>query len=77
MKGLTQPTQAANELQLVAERRLTAAEFQGLAKVPAAAEWFANLDNPRTRRAYQSDIADVCNCTSARSSYAEPEAPHT
>ncbi|MNL29394.1 hypothetical protein D3C87_1510750 [compost metagenome] len=32
-------------------RRLTAAEFQGLATVPAAVEWFANLANPRTRRA--------------------------
>lgn len=42
------------------ERRLTAAEFQGLAQVPAAAEWFANLDNPRTRRAYQGDIEDFC-----------------
>lgn len=49
------------ELQLAKEsRRLTAAEFQGLAKVPAAAEWFANLDNPRTRRAYQADLEDFC-----------------
>ncbi|MFG3454566.1 MULTISPECIES: tyrosine-type recombinase/integrase [Stutzerimonas] len=40
------------------QRRLTAAEFQGLAEVPAAAEWFANLDNPRTRRAYQGDVED-------------------
>lgn len=43
------------------ERRLTAAQFQRLAEVPAAAEWFANLDNPRTRRAYQGDIEDFCN----------------
>ncbi len=43
------------------ERRLTAAEFQGLAEVPAAAEWFANLDNPRTRRAYQGDLEDFCS----------------
>ena len=43
------------------ERRLTAAQFQGLAEVPAAAEWFANLDNPRTRRAYQGDIEDFCS----------------
>lgn len=42
------------------ERRLTAAQFQGLAEVPAAATWFANLDNPRTRRAYQGDIQDFC-----------------
>ena len=33
------------------ERRLTAAEFQDLTAVPAAVEWFANLTNPRTRRA--------------------------
>lgn len=48
----------AGDLQVAGERRLTAAEFQGLAEVPAAAEWFANLDNPRTRRAYQGDIED-------------------
>ncbi|SPE17195.1 hypothetical protein PSCFBP2116_P300088 (plasmid) [Pseudomonas syringae] len=35
------------------ERRLTALEFQELASVPAAVEWFANIRNPRTRRAYQ------------------------
>ena len=36
------------------ERRLlTASEFQGLSDVPPEAEWFANLSNPRTRRAYQ------------------------
>lgn len=37
---------------------LTAAEFQQLATVPAAIEWFANIDNPRTRRAYQVDLND-------------------
>ncbi|PWK45994.1 hypothetical protein C7534_101595 [Pseudomonas sp. OV226] len=42
------------------ERRLSAAEFQQLARVPAAAEWFANLDNPSARRAYQNDLADFC-----------------
>lgn len=41
-----------------AERALTAAEFQGLAAVPAAGVWFANIDNPNTRRAYQSDVED-------------------
>jgi site-specific recombinase XerD len=50
-----------------ADRRLTAAQFQGLTTVPAAAEWFANLDNPRTRRAYQSDIADFCNFVGVQS----------
>jgi site-specific recombinase XerD len=44
----------------VGERRLTAMQFQILAEVPAAVEWFANIDNPRTRRAYQSDLEDFC-----------------
>ncbi|OCR25247.1 integrase [Pseudomonas syringae] len=43
------------------ERRLTAAEFHHLAAVPAAVEWFANIDNPRTRRAYQNDLQDFCS----------------
>jgi site-specific recombinase XerD len=38
------------------ERALTAQQFQGLAEVPAAAVWLANIDNPNTRRAYQSDV---------------------
>ena len=42
------------------ERRLSAAEFQQLAAVPAAAEWCANIDNPRTGRAYQHDLEDFC-----------------
>ena len=51
--------EAASQLPAVVERpkrALTAAEFQGLAQVPAEAEWFANIDNPRTRRAYRGDI---------------------
>ncbi|RZI60482.1 MAG: integrase, partial [Pseudomonas sp.] len=43
------------------QRRLTSVEFQTLAQVPAAVEWFANLDNPRTRRAYQNDLEDFCS----------------
>ncbi|MBK1724149.1 tyrosine-type recombinase/integrase [Thiocystis violacea] len=39
-------------------RILTAAEFQGLAEVPPELEWFANIDNPKTRRAYQQDVKD-------------------
>jgi site-specific recombinase XerD len=42
-------------------RALTAAEFLKLSNVPPEAEWFANLDNPRTRRAYQTDIRDFLN----------------
>lgn len=28
--------------------------------MPASVEWFANIDNPQTRRAYQSDLRDCC-----------------
>jgi site-specific recombinase XerD len=47
--------------QLQGERPLTALQFQQLASVPAAAQWFANIDNPRTRRAYQIDLDDFCS----------------
>ena len=38
-------------------RMLSAPEFQQLADVPAESQWFANIDNPQTRRAYQNDLA--------------------
>jgi DNA gyrase/topoisomerase IV subunit B len=41
-----------------AERRLSRAEFQGLGEMPPELEWFANLDNPRTRRAYRIDVKE-------------------
>jgi site-specific recombinase XerD len=44
-------------------RQLTAAEFHQLGNVPPEAEWFANLDNPRTRRAYQVDLQDFMRFT--------------
>jgi len=44
-------------------RQLTAAEFHQLGNVPPEAEWFANLDNPRTRRAYQIDLRDFMTFT--------------
>ena len=39
-------------------RTLSPAQFQGLADVPPEIEWFANLTNANTRRAYQQDIED-------------------
>lgn len=39
-------------------RSLTAADFLGLAEVPPELEWFANIRNERTRRAYQQDVRD-------------------
>ena len=43
---------------LDANSPLTAAEYNHLAAVPPEAEWFANLDNPGTRRGYENDIQE-------------------
>jgi len=43
------------------ERALTSAEFLELSEVPPETEWFANIDNPNTRRAYKNDIRDFFN----------------
>jgi integrase/recombinase XerD len=39
-------------------RMLRAAEFQKLADVPPEVEWFANLTNAHTRRAYENAVKD-------------------
>lgn len=39
-------------------RALTAPEFHELAQVPPATEWFVNLDNANTRRAYRNDLRE-------------------
>jgi site-specific recombinase XerD len=41
-----------------ASRLLTAAEFHRLADVPPEIEWFANLTNANTRRAYEKAVTD-------------------
>ena len=43
---------------LTDNRRLTAANFQQLADVPPEIEWFANLGNKATRRAYENALGD-------------------
>jgi len=40
------------------ERLLTAGEFQSLADVPPEVEWFANIENANTRRAYRNDVRE-------------------
>ncbi len=42
------------------DRRLTASQFQGLSEVPPELEWFANISNAKTRKAYQVDLKDFC-----------------
>jgi integrase/recombinase XerD len=44
-------------------RVLTAAALQGLADVPPEMEWFANLGNKATRRAYQTALKDFIRFT--------------
>ena len=39
-------------------RLLTADEFQRLADVPPEVEWFPNISNPHTRRAYENAVRD-------------------
>ena len=48
---------------LIADRRLTAVRFQGLAVVPPEIEWFANLGNKSTRRAYENALQDFIQFT--------------
>ena len=45
------------------ERLLTASEFQSLAEVPPEVEWFANIENANTRRAYRNDVQEFMRFT--------------
>ena len=45
---------------------LTSAHFQTLADTPPEVEWFANLTNANTRRAYRQDIEDFMAFTGLR-----------
>jgi site-specific recombinase XerD len=42
----------------VSRRRLTDAEFQILAELPSEAEWLANINSPKTVRAYRADVRE-------------------
>jgi len=42
----------------LAPRSLTVAEFHQLTDVPPALTWFANIDKPQTKRAYQNDVEE-------------------
>jgi integrase/recombinase XerD len=46
-----------------AERLLTAERFRRLSDVPPEAEWFANIRNPSTKRAYENAIRDFMGFT--------------
>jgi integrase/recombinase XerD len=55
MSTAIQKVLAADKLE---QRKLTDKQFLALAEVPAEVEWFANLKNPNTRRAYQNDVRE-------------------
>ena len=48
----------ASPLPPSSRRLLTATRFQGLADVPPELEWFANISNKSTRRAYENALQD-------------------
>ena len=50
-------------LPAVTSRLLTAEQFQRLADVPPEIEWFANLGNKATRRAYENALGDFMKFT--------------
>lgn len=61
---LSDPDQLPTEIAPArASRLLTAAEFHRLADVPPEVEWFANLTNPQTRRAYENAVKDFMRFT--------------
>jgi hypothetical protein len=52
-QGDVMTTPASNTLATIPSGQLTASQFQNLVDVPPEIEWFANLTNAHTRRAYQ------------------------
>src|SRR6266545_996404 len=67
-KHLPVPAEKPTAVSTRSSRRfLTRPEFQKLATVPAELEWFANIENPRTRRAYKVDLQDFMDFASIQS----------
>ena len=48
-------------------RALTSAEFSQLEDVPPETEWFANIDNTHTSRAYRKDLGEFMTFAAVRS----------
>ncbi|MFZ1494646.1 MAG: tyrosine-type recombinase/integrase [Candidatus Competibacter denitrificans] len=49
---------ASSDTFLARADALTASDFAALGRVPPELEWFANLQNAQTRRAYRNDVKD-------------------
>jgi integrase/recombinase XerD len=55
---MTEPKSASLQITPTGSRRLSAEQFTQLRDVPPEAEWFANIDSAKTRRAYKIDLND-------------------
>ena len=56
---MTRPvTPNSPTLPVTSNRLLTNEDFYRLAEVPPEIEWFANIDNLQTRRAYKNALQD-------------------
>jgi integrase/recombinase XerD len=64
---MASPKQLTSRRPTLPRRALTSAEFYELADVPPETEWFANIDNPHTRRAYRNDLKEFMNFAGIRS----------
>lgn len=58
IKPPTPPSEQVQVTPVAARDRLTGEEFRGLAAIPPEVEWFANIENQATKRAYRADIRD-------------------
>lgn len=54
-------------------RALTTHDFEQLVAVPPAVAWFANIDNPQTRRAYENDVREFMAFAGIESPHAFPQ----
>ena len=60
------PKQLTSRRPTLPRRALTSAEFSQLADVPPETEWFANINNSHTRRAYRNDLKEFMAFTGIR-----------
>jgi integrase/recombinase XerD len=53
------------------ERMLTLAAFHQLQDVPPLIEWLANIENEKTRQAYQQDVSEFCRFVGINDAHTE------
>jgi integrase/recombinase XerD len=60
--------QVVSDLVVIGKDSLTPTQFSDLADIPPEIEWLANITNPKTRRFYESDVAEFMGFTGLRDS---------